>query len=63
MYAKCENRLMLKGVEHDAIFRCGHLDCNGNGTCEMWGLGQNALELLKQMQHELHGVQCSWQNA
>jgi len=54
---------MLKGVEHDAIFRCGHLDCNGIGTCEMWGLGQNALELLKQMQHELHGVQCSWQNA
>jgi len=56
MYAKCENRLMLEGVEHDAIFRCGHLDCNGIGTCEMWGLGQKALELSKQMQHELHGV-------
>jgi hypothetical protein len=46
---------MLEGVQHDAIFKCGHLDYNGIGTCEMWGLGQKALELSQQMQHELHG--------
>jgi hypothetical protein len=39
MYAKCGNRLMLENVQHDAIFRCGHLDYNVARTCEMWGLG------------------------
>jgi hypothetical protein len=46
---------MLENVQHDAIFRHGRLDCHGIGTCEMWGLGQKALELLQQMQHELDG--------
>jgi len=26
----------LEGVQQDVISGCGHLDCHGIGTCEMW---------------------------
>jgi len=37
---------MLENVQHDAIFKCGHLDCHGIRKCEMWGLGAEGIKTI-----------------